>query len=167
MNATDLCPGLHVCADEGLRKGEEHADSCALRGQVSRWRRQSAARAVNTSHAMLPSCSIPLHAQHPSKQAMATEMARPPAGAVECYPPPERVQNGAAVASMEQYREMYESSMRDPEVRGLPERWKTKGHSWQDEGPRNRPKPATWSCAGLLGQADGAFPLAQEVGQRR
>ncbi|KAL4422637.1 hypothetical protein ABPG75_008834 [Micractinium tetrahymenae] len=46
---------------------------------------------------------------------MATELASPPAAAVEVYPPPERVQKGAAVTSMEQYREMYERSLKDPE----------------------------------------------------
>lgn len=101
---------------------------------------------------------------------MATEVASPPAAAVEVYPPPERVQKGAAVTSMEQYREMYERSLRDPEVGR--ERWSQESsrHPSLGQPPLEPPKPAHFRplpVAGLLERADGTFSLEQEVGQRR
>lgn len=59
---------------------------------------------------------------------MATEVASPPAAAVKVYAPPDRVQKGAAVSSMEQYREMYGRSLQDPEVGRAHWRWESRRH---------------------------------------
>lgn len=82
------------------------------------------------------------------------------------YEPPAAVQKGAHVKSMEEYRELYDRSLNDPEVSG--DGWQRRGFAglglqWTpppaaDEEQRRLPNPArlvptSFPSAGLLGRA--------------